>query len=265
MYKIGEFSILSKTTIKALRYYEKEKLLIPHYIDAETGYRYYETNQLIDVAKIISLKQTGLSINEIKEVFNGKNYIDILKSRKKEIENQLDKYNNQLTKINYLLEGKNMDYEVIFKELPDYTIYYKEGRLKKIEDIVDFILGSAEECKALNPDIKCITPDYCYVNYLDKEFKEENLLIRYAQAVEEAGISNENIKFEKLKPVNAACIYCKGPYTNLPNAYSFILKFLEENNYEIIDCPRERYINGMWNKETEEEWLTEIQFPIRKK
>jgi len=32
MYKIGEFSILSKTTIKALRYYEKEKLLIPRII-----------------------------------------------------------------------------------------------------------------------------------------------------------------------------------------------------------------------------------------
>ena len=29
MYRIGEFSELSKTTIKALRYYEKEGLLIP--------------------------------------------------------------------------------------------------------------------------------------------------------------------------------------------------------------------------------------------
>ena len=39
MYKIGEFSKLSKTTIKTLRYYEKEKLLIPHFIDSN-GYRY---------------------------------------------------------------------------------------------------------------------------------------------------------------------------------------------------------------------------------
>ena len=28
---------------------------------------------------------------------------------------------------------------------------------------------------------------------------------------------------------------------------------------------RERYIDGMWNKESEDEWLTEIQIPIRKK
>ena len=41
MYKIGDFSIMSKTTIKTLRYYEKEKLLIPTYVDKFTGYRYY--------------------------------------------------------------------------------------------------------------------------------------------------------------------------------------------------------------------------------
>lgn len=43
MYKIGDFSRLLKTTIKTLRYYEKEKLLIPAFIDPNTGYRYYET------------------------------------------------------------------------------------------------------------------------------------------------------------------------------------------------------------------------------
>ena len=31
----------------------------------------------------------------------------------------------------------------------------------------------------------------------------------------------------------------------------------------LIDNPRESYIDGIWNKESEEEWLTEIQVPIR--
>ena len=54
MYKIGYFSSMSKTTIKALRYYEKEGLLKPVYIDQNTGYRYYETSQLVEISKIIS-------------------------------------------------------------------------------------------------------------------------------------------------------------------------------------------------------------------
>lgn len=36
------------------------------------------------------------------------------------------------------------------------------------------------------------------------------------------------------------------------------------NGYEIVGAIRESYIDGVWNKEDESEWLTEIQVPIRK-
>lgn len=39
-------------------------------------------------------------------------------------------------------------------------------------------------------------------------------------------------------------------------------KWIEENNYIPCDNPRESYIDGIWNKEDPEEWLTEIQVPI---
>ena len=67
----------------------------------------------------------------------------------------------------------------------------------------------------------------------------------------------------KLEPVKAVCIYHKGSYDKLRNAYNFIMKYVQDNNYEIIDYPRERYIDGMWNKDSEDEWLTEIQVPIK--
>ena len=46
MLKIGGFSKLSKVTIKALRYYEKEGLLIPRHIDVFNGYRYYDVRNV---------------------------------------------------------------------------------------------------------------------------------------------------------------------------------------------------------------------------
>lgn len=78
MYRIGEFSKLGKVTIKALRYYEKEKLLIPSFVDKETGYRFYETEQLILLNKIISLRQIGLSIDNIKQILNGADLKQVL-------------------------------------------------------------------------------------------------------------------------------------------------------------------------------------------
>lgn len=267
MYKIGEFSRLAKTTIKTLRYYEKEKLLLPSKVD-NNGYRYYETMQLIDLAKIISLRQIGISISDIKDILNNKKNINyILKTRKEELESDINEYKYQLSKIQYLLEGKDMNNEIFIKELPACTVYYKEGIIQDYSECTQFILNSGEECLKLNPNIKCINPDYCFVNYLDKEYKEKNIKIRYSQAVIDTGQKfkeSNNIKFKHLEPVMAACIYHKGAYENLGKSYGTIIKYIEDNNYEIVECPRECYIDGIWNKEDINEWLTEIQIPIKK-
>lgn len=264
MYKIGQFSSLAKTTIKTLRYYEKEKQLIPDFID-DNGYRYYSTTQLTEFAKIISLKQVGLSIQEIKQIKDGNDITAILLKRKLSIENLLKEQRNQLLKINYLLKEDNMEYEVIVKTLPDYTVYYMEGVIEDFSKLPGFILGTADECTKANPNIECVEPGYCYVNYLDGEYKEKNIKVRYSQAVKEAGIETGVIKFEKLTPVEAVCIYHKGSYDGLRNAYSFIMKYIENNGFEVLDNPRECYIDGMWNKDSEEDWLTEIQVPIKRK
>lgn len=265
MYKIGEFSKIAKTSIKTLRYYESEGLLIPKKIDEFTGYRYYDSSQLIELGKIISLRQLGISINDIKSVLNGTDMSLILNEKRKELNNLLKLSNEQLSRIDYLLEGNDMNYEVIKKELPDYTVYYKEGVVKEFSDLSDFILTSGKECLELNPDIKCIEPDYCFVTYLDGEYKENNIKVRYSQAVTKSGIENDSIKFEKLTPIEAVCVYHKGSYEGLRNAYNFLINWIEKNGYEMSNYPRERYIDGIWNQSDSSLWLTEIQIPIKKK
>ncbi|MGN1042201.1 MAG: MerR family transcriptional regulator [Christensenellales bacterium] len=264
MLKIGEFSVLAKTTVKTLRFYEKEGLLRPCYVDTDTGYRYYETSQLTELSAIIALRQTGFSIKEIREYSNG-NLNEFLTSKRAELKKVVDDANDKLRRIEYLLKEKSMKREVITKELPGYTVYYKEGTLKNYSDATQFILSSAEECLATNPDIKCIQPDYCFMSYLDGEYKEKNIRVRYCQAVEKAGVENETIKFTVLQPLTAACIYHKGSYDKLGESYGFIMKWIDDNGYVIVAPIRERYIDGMWNKDDPDEWLTEIQVPVKRK
>ena len=71
MLKIGKFSKLALLTVKALRFYEKENILVPASIDEWTGYRFYETAQLETAAKIKSYRQLGLSIDEIRGILGG--------------------------------------------------------------------------------------------------------------------------------------------------------------------------------------------------
>ena len=46
MFKIGEFSKLSRISIRMLRHYDEIGLLHPAYIDPESDYRYYREDQL---------------------------------------------------------------------------------------------------------------------------------------------------------------------------------------------------------------------------
>ena len=261
MYKIGEFSVLSKTTIKTLRYYEKEGLFKPSFVD-DNGYRYYESNKLLELTSIIALRQIGLSIEEIKKVKDGAKLKNLLLEKQNLFENLLNEYTFKISKIKYLLGEENMKYEIIFKDLPAYDVYYKEGVVESYDGLTGFILTSANECLELNPNLKCVEPDYCFVEYLDGEYRENNIKVRYWQAVEKMDKGNAVNKFKKLEAGKAGCLYHKGSYANLREAYAIIMEYIEKNNLKISAPPRERYIDGIWNKEDVNDWLTEIQAPV---
>ena len=62
--KIGEFSRLCLVTVRALRHYEKIRLLVPEIIDYSTGYRYYSVRQMQKALNIVRLKGLGFSLEE---------------------------------------------------------------------------------------------------------------------------------------------------------------------------------------------------------
>ena len=66
MLKIGDFSRLANTSVRILRYYDEINLLKPKTVDSNTGYRYYEANQLDVINQISYYKDLGISLSVIK-------------------------------------------------------------------------------------------------------------------------------------------------------------------------------------------------------
>ena len=112
MLKIGEFSKLSHLTVKALRFYEKEGLLEPAFIDPWTGYRFHETRQLEDAAEIKAYRQLDLSIDEIKTICSGADRKKILSDKAKLLTAQRKEIDARLSIINYILEDIEMKYQI---------------------------------------------------------------------------------------------------------------------------------------------------------
>ena len=90
MFRIGEFSKMTKTTIKTLRYYDEAQLLKLH--------------------RIQSLRQAGLSIEEIRQILSGKDAVPLLEKRRGELMSELTETQHQLSRIQFILHGKDSVY-----------------------------------------------------------------------------------------------------------------------------------------------------------
>ena len=65
MLQIGEFSRLSRISVRMLRHYDQVGLLKPAEQDAQTGYRRYAVSQLAEANRITVLRDLGFPIREI--------------------------------------------------------------------------------------------------------------------------------------------------------------------------------------------------------
>ncbi len=270
MYRIGMFSKINKVTVKALRYYDEAGLLKPAFVDKENGYRYYTSEQLPLLHKIIAMRQMGFSIDETTAILKGQNLAGIFEGRKRELEVAIEDSQRQLAQITHYLEkikeDFSMDYEVAVKELPEVIVYSKRMVIPDYDYYFKLAPEIAQELKKTNPELKCAVPEYCFVIYHDGEYKEKDIDIEFCEAVTSFGNETETIKFKKMGKVpSAACVYHRGPYDTIGNAYAHLFKWIDENNFVPSGNPRESYIDGIWNKPDEKEWLTELQVPIDKK
>lgn len=270
MYRIGQFSKINRVTIKTLHHYDEVGLLKPAYVDEENGYRYYSSDQMLTVHKIISLRNMGFSVDEVIAVTKGTNIMGIYEQRKAEIEEQLSVTQQQLSLINYyiseLKEGFNLNnYQIIIKELPQCIVYSKRVMVSCYDEYFQLIPQIGREIVEMNPNLKCANPAYCFIIYHDGEYKDKNMDIEFCEAVTSYGKNTTSIRFKNMESTSAVCVLHKGSYATIGNAYAYIYKWIDDNVYTVCGNPRESHIDGIWNKDNPSDWLTELQIPICKK
>jgi DNA-binding transcriptional MerR regulator len=65
---IGEFARRSRLSVKALRLYDKRRVLVPARVDEVSGYRYYDVAQLEDARLVAMLRQLDLPLAAIRKL-----------------------------------------------------------------------------------------------------------------------------------------------------------------------------------------------------
>ncbi|QQE78321.1 MerR family transcriptional regulator [Alicyclobacillus sp. SO9] len=72
-WKVGELAKLTGLTIRTLRFYDEIGLFSPS-ARSDTGHRLYSEADVLRLQQILSIKQLGLSLDEVKSVVNGERF-----------------------------------------------------------------------------------------------------------------------------------------------------------------------------------------------
>ncbi|MCU0515102.1 MAG: helix-turn-helix domain-containing protein, partial [Anaerolineae bacterium] len=127
MFKVGEFATLARVSTRLLRYYDEIGLLSPDYTDRGNGYRYYSAAQLVQLNRILVLKDLGLSLEQIRQLLQADVSIDemqgMLLLKKAELEQQLRAEQQRIRQIEARLgalrnTASKMPLDVVIKAVP---------------------------------------------------------------------------------------------------------------------------------------------------
>ena len=265
LYKIGMFAAMNHVTVKALRFYEEQGLLRPALIHPETGYRYYTLSQMAVLHQITALKQAGFTLEEIAHIHAGADEEAVLLKKKSELLAKIADLTKQIAVVDgYLSKRKNsLSAPVLVKTVPETTVAYMRIRLESYDGLFDRMpeMGALME----NAGCECALPEYCFTNYPEPGYKDSDILVEICESVVEAKQETGGLRFKTLPEIQAACVFHRGSYRTFSESYETVLRYIEENGYEIAGEIRESYIDGIWNKEDESPWLSEIQVPVRRK
>ena len=266
MLKIGDFSKLSRVSIRMLRHYDDLGLLKPAEIDTFTGYRYYREEQLFTVGRITALKDMGFALADIVRIlgiYEDREQLDgFLAARQKELAEQAKETEYKLmlldTARKRLRKEQNMSFDVTVKTIPERYAATVHMIIPKYAD-EGMAWGMMAECKEpLVPADPC----YAIAEFLDPEYKEQDVEIVVSMAVKGKYQDTEHVKFRTLPAVKVASCVIRGSYDQMGDAYATVVSWINENGYKICGPMFNIYHVGPGQTQNPDEFVTEACFQI---
>jgi DNA-binding transcriptional MerR regulator len=249
MFKVGEFSRLSRVSVRMLRHYDQLGLLKPSETDPFTGYRYYSADQLPRLNRILALRDLGFSLEQIadmlEEELSTEQLLGMLKLKRIEVEDQMLREQKRLRR----LEGRirqmseapaDAAYDVVVRDIEPCLaatcreVAADDDSLQQLFDRVETYVSGYEDARADQPPVSI---------YYDQEYRERDMDVEVAVPLKFPVPESESIRVRQLPALpGVACVVHAGTYTEVYRAYNALLAWIETNGYRMSGPVREVYL-----------------------
>ena len=118
---IGDFSKMTHLSVKTLRHYHHVGLLEPTEVNPDTGYRYYDTDQIPAAQVIRRFRDLGMPVDSVRAVLEAPDVAtrnSLIASHLDRLESQLDQTQAAVVSLRRLLEQPQSPLEFDHRTVP---------------------------------------------------------------------------------------------------------------------------------------------------
>jgi DNA-binding transcriptional MerR regulator/effector-binding domain-containing protein len=132
---IGEFSRLTHLTVKTLRHYHEQGLLVPYAIDGQSGYRRYSVEQVPTALLVGRLRALDMPLAEVRRVVECADIGErdaVIADHLERMERELDRTRAIVTSLRDLLSGTD-PLQIRRQRIPDLTVVAVTDRVDRAD------------------------------------------------------------------------------------------------------------------------------------
>ncbi|MBI9108039.1 MAG: MerR family transcriptional regulator [Spirochaetales bacterium] len=244
MLSIGEFSQVTRMTIKTLRYYHELGILVPIRVDQTTGYRYYDDKSYNQATAVIALKDMGFALLEIKTILDECESEDdlhrfIIQKLKdirskaaelKELEDRLSAFERQID-----TEPPDLSDEIqeITLTIPHLLAAPIRGRYDELSAGFKLLYKKGGRYGVGKP----------YGFYYDLEYQEEDARMEAAMEINRK-MHIDGLKYRRIENLSCVKTIYRGQYGNQGGTYLKLFNYCHEKGYTPTPPIIEHFIKG---------------------
>jgi len=278
VFKIGDFSRLTRVSMKTLRHYDDIGLFKPAQVDRFTGYRYYTFDQLPRLNRILVLKGLGFSLDDIQQMIDGDldsgELRGMLRLRRAQLQRQADDALEKLQQIEIRLkqieqEGNMPPIDVLLKQVEPLTVAGAREVVPSPAQMRDRCIALDKAACELIAEAGLKTDRISFALYYSGEETGIDVEMAYVVNVESPDklpAPSRNSRVHVLPAATVAYAVYTGSYDDfgaVGQIHGALHKWIAENGYQTASPSREYYLRPP-SGANDPQGVMEIQYPVEK-
>ncbi|MFG2369355.1 MerR family transcriptional regulator [Streptomyces mirabilis] len=261
---IGDFSRATSLSIKTLRHYHRVGLLAPAQVDADTGYRWYTTDQIPTAQVIRRFRTLDMPLEQIHAVLQAPDLAtrnELISAHLASLEQNLARTQSAVASLRDLLAGPSPAAPVSHRQVEAVTAAAVTAHIA-MSDLVPWYSGALAELQATLEAQGLRTAGPTGGMFAGELFTDEA-----GQATVFVPTTTEVPRLGRVEPLlvpaaELAVIEHPGSLTDVDRAYGSLAAYVADHELRLDGPIREYYLVGRQDTADEGQWRTEVCWPI---